>query len=180
MLLLTETKSQAKYVILKVQGKGAIEIFQESKPAEPIQNTKSEDFIKVSCNLTPNKSKASIFLRRIYDEERAEKLLNALGLLPYWQGYYIILQALHCIADDEYHITAIQKEIYLPIAEKLGCSCGAIDAEIRRMSERAWNTNPNLLKEITMMELTKRPRAQEFLLSLFFASCIENRCIEIP
>lgn len=165
--------------ILKVQGKGAIEIFRESKPAEPIQNIESEDFIKVSCNLTPNKSKASIFLRRIYDEERAEKLLNALGLLPYWQGYYIILQALHCIADDEYHITAIQKEIYLPIAEKLGCSCGAIDAEIRRMSERAWNTNPNLLKEITMMELTKRPRAQEFLLSLFFASCIENRRIEI-
>jgi len=41
------------------------------------------------------------------------------------------------------------------------------------------NANPNLLKEITMMELTKGPRGQEFSLSLFFASCIENRRIEI-
>lgn len=177
---MAKIESQRKCIVLKFRDKTSVEIFREGEPTGLSQNAELEGSTKMFCNRMPNGSKVSVFIRRIYDEGKAEKLLKELGILPYWRGYHIILQALHCIANDEYHITAMQKEIYLPIAEKLGCSCGAIDAEIRRMSERAWNMNPVLLKEITMMELTKRPRAQEFLLSLFFASCIEDRCIEIP
>lgn len=180
MLLLSKTESQTKCPALKIQDIASTEMFQEIEPEVPIQNAEQQEFANVLCDCITNGAKASIFIRRIYDEGKAQKLLKVLGIPPTRQGYYIILQALRYIADDEYHITAMHKEIYLPIAEKLGCSCGAIDAEIRRMAERAWNANPNLLKEITMMDLAKRPRAQEFLLSLFLASCIENRRIEIP
>ena len=108
-----------------------------------------------------------------YDSKKAKKLLRELGIMPYYRGYQITLLSLEQIAADETCLTALKKEIYLPVSEKICCNFATVEVEIRRTSERAWKNNPDLVSRIVLQELTHRPRVQQFLEALYSACCTE-------
>lgn len=111
-----------------------------------------------------------------YNDQNAKQLLRELGIHPFYRGYQITLLALECIAESEECLTALKKEIYLPVSEKLGCNYATVEVAIRRTSERAWKSNPDLVCRIAFQQLDRRPQARRFLESLYRACCEEPGC----
>ena len=87
--------------------------------------------------------------------------------------YQITLLAIECIAECEDRLTALKKEVYLPVSEKLNCNYATVEATIRRTSERAWKSNPDLVCRIAFQKLDGRPQARRFLEALYRACCDE-------
>lgn len=110
-------------------------------------------------------------LNFVYNREKAHVLLRNLGISPRYKGYEIVLCALDCIAAESNCLTAFIKEICIPVSEIKDCGYAAVEAEIRRTSERAWKNNPPLLMALAERQLDQRPSALSFLEILFFASC---------
>lgn len=108
---------------------------------------------------------------KMYDSRKARKLLDELGIQPYLRGYQITLLALECISEDENCLSAVIKEVYLPIAELLKCDTATVEAAIRRTSEKAWKNCPQLLSELSGKKLDSRPQVRIFLLLLYNACC---------
>lgn len=106
-----------------------------------------------------------------YDDVQARKLLRELGIAPHYKGYQFILLSLEYISKDESSLTALNKEIYIPVSEKLCSSSATVEVGIRRSSERAWKCNAGLLKRISPQQLTRRPAVRQFLEILYFACC---------
>lgn len=111
---------------------------------------------------------------KVYDSKKARRLLEELGIQPYFRGYRITLLALECISQNMECLCAVCKEIYLPIGEKLKCNTATVDAAIRRTSERAWKTNPDLVQKLCGEQLNGRPQVRYFLVSLYLACCEER------
>ena len=107
----------------------------------------------------------------VYDDIHARQLLQELGIVPHYKSYQIILSSLDCIAEDEKSLTALIKEICIPVSEKLCCGSATVEAEIRRASERAWLCNSDRLKQISLQPLTRRPPVRQFLEILYLACC---------
>lgn len=106
-----------------------------------------------------------------YDDVYARELLQKLGIVPRYKGYQIVLSSLDCIADDEKSLTALKKEICIPVSEKLRCGSATVEAGIRRSAERAWQCNAELLTQISPQQLNHRPSARQFLEILYLACC---------
>ena len=109
----------------------------------------------------------------LYNDQKAKQLLRELGIHPFYRGYQITLLAIECIAECEDRLTALKKEVYLPVSEKLNCNYATVEATVRRTSERAWKSNPDLVCRIAYQKLDGRPQARRFLEALFRACCDE-------
>lgn len=105
---------------------------------------------------------------RKYDERKAREILRELGIQSYYKGFRITLLALDVIAENEDCLTATCKEIYLPISEKMNCNYATVESSIRRILEKAWETNPNMLCGIVDQKLENRPQARQFLGGLYY------------
>lgn len=111
-----------------------------------------------------------------YNDQKAKQLLRELGIHPFYRGYQVTLLAIECIAENEDRLTALKKEVYLPVSEKLSCNYATVEAAIRRTSERAWKSNPDLVCRIAFQKLDGRPQARRFLEALYRACCDEPSC----
>lgn len=109
--------------------------------------------------------------KKMYSEEKAIGILRELGVPSYYRGFQITLMALSCIAENGDCLLALQKEIYLPISERISCSHATVETTIRRTSERAWKNNPERLCQLTRQNLGNRPQVRQFLEAVFIACC---------
>lgn len=106
-----------------------------------------------------------------YDNQKARKLLETLGLQPYLRGYQVTLLALECIAEDPQRIQAIRKEIYPAVAKRLKCSESIVDGAIRRACDRAWKTDQNRMKALCAAVGQEKLQSRDFLWALYCACC---------
>lgn len=116
---------------------------------------------------------------KVYNDTCARQLLSELGIEPHYKGYQATLYALDCIAENKNCLTAVMKEICIPVSERLRCEFATVEAEIRRSSERAWRRNSELLIQISPYKLTSRPTVRQFLNILYAASCTECQLNEL-
>lgn len=107
----------------------------------------------------------------VYDNQKARELLEALGIPSYLRGYQMTLLALEYVAEDPRRIHAVRKEIFPAMAERLKCGSTAVEGAIRRTSERAWKTNPDLVRHVSGEARNSKQLPQEFLWAMYRACC---------
>lgn len=107
----------------------------------------------------------------VYDNQKARELLESLGIPSYLRGYQMTLLALEYVAEDPRRIHAVRKEIFPAMAERLKCGSTAVEGAIRRTSERAWKTNPDMVRGFCGEKRNSKQQPQEFLWALYQACC---------
>ena len=101
--------------------------------------------------------------------QRIDRILRPLGITRNMRAYSFLVEALTLIYEDEDRLNAVQKEIYMPIAENYDCSWKAIQSAIRRAVQASLLVNPTRLQEIAGYPLTGCPSAVQFLEMLYNA-----------
>ena len=100
---------------------------------------------------------------------RINGLLRPMGITRNMSAYSILYQCLELICEQEDRLQAVEKYIYMPIAEKKGCDPKAIQSAIRRAAKSAWLTNPTYVQQLAGYPLTGTPSAVQFLEMLYNA-----------
>ncbi len=94
---------------------------------------------------------------------KPEELLRALGLNQKYTGYENLLMAVEIVKKDKHTLYSVTKSIYIPIAEKRGCTWSAIERSIRTAVKRGWKINPDLIKDMAGYKLVIHPTAAELI-----------------
>lgn len=100
---------------------------------------------------------------------RTDSVLRPLGITHNMKPYRILCDCVALIHEQEDRMEAVQKEIYLPIAESFGCKWTAVQSAIRRAVQTAWHTNPALLQQMAGYPLDGCPTAVQFLEIVYVA-----------
>lgn len=98
---------------------------------------------------------------------RINDLLRPMGITRNMSAYSILCQCLELICEQEDRLQAVEKDIYIPIANRKECEPKAIQSTIRRAAKTAWNTNPAYVQQLAGYPLTGTPSAVQFLEMLY-------------
>ena len=96
-------------------------------------------------------------------------ILRPMGITRNLSAYSILCQCLELICEQEDRLQAVEKDIYMPIADRKGCEPKAIQSAIRRAAKNAWLTNPEYVQKLAGYPLTGYPSAVQFLEMLYNA-----------
>lgn len=78
-------------------------------------------------------------------------------------GYWYILYAMELLDEDETRLTAITKEIYMEIAHDSCNSWKSVERDIRTVTKKAWDNNPEYIRKISGYPIRSAPCTSEFL-----------------
>ncbi|HCV93802.1 MAG TPA: hypothetical protein DGV70_03415 [Faecalibacterium sp.] len=92
-----------------------------------------------------------------------DDLLRPLGITRASKSSRIVYECIALVLEQEDRLEAVQKEVYMPIAEQRHCKWPAIQSAVRRAAEKAWTTNPHRVQELAGYPLTGCPSAVQFL-----------------
>ncbi len=92
-----------------------------------------------------------------------DDILRPLGLTRSSKFYRPFCECIVLICEQEDRLEAVQKEIYMPIAEQRHCKWSAIQSAVRRAAEKAWALNPEGVQQLAGYPLDDRPSAVQFL-----------------
>ncbi len=98
---------------------------------------------------------------------RINDVLRYVGITRNMNAYIILSQALTLIAEDEDRLRAVEKEVYMPIADKKMYEPKAVQSTIRRASKVAWDLCPERVQELAGYPLNDRPSAVTMLELLY-------------
>ena len=90
-------------------------------------------------------------------------LLRPLGITRYRKGYPVLIRCLALVQAQPDRLQALQKEIYMPVADVSGMTWKSVESVIRRSAALAWKINPAQVQALAGYPLTKRPTAGAFL-----------------
>lgn len=96
-------------------------------------------------------------------------LLRPLGLTRLQSDYYALRQCLALVCAQPDRLLALQKEVYLPVAEASGHTWRAVESAVRRAAKLAWKTDPERVRALAGYPLDCRPTAGQFLEMLYAA-----------
>ena len=57
----------------------------------------------------------------------------------------------------------MSRRLYPDVAEKLNCTPGCVERNIRTVIDLAWRNNPDYLSELAGYKLTQSPNVKQFL-----------------
>ena len=60
-------------------------------------------------------------------------------------------------------IHALQKEVFSVIAEQYSVSWGAVERNLRSISQKAWDTDSGYVEKLAGYPMSKRPTASELI-----------------
>ena len=96
-----------------------------------------------------------------------DKVLRPLGITHNLRSHYILCKCIERIFEQEDRLNAVQKEIYMPIAEEHHNNWSAIQSAVRRAAQTAWQTDPDAVREMAGYPLDGCPSAVQFLEMLY-------------
>ena len=99
-----------------------------------------------------------------------DHLLRPLGIIRTKNDYYTLRQCMTLICTRPDRLRALQKEVYLPVAEASGHAWRAAESAVRRTAKLAWETNPEKVQVLAGYPLDHRPTAGQFLEMLYNAA----------
>ncbi|MCD8189976.1 MAG: sporulation initiation factor Spo0A C-terminal domain-containing protein [Clostridiales bacterium] len=95
--------------------------------------------------------------------KRTEIELCRLGICPNYVGWHELTLALRLIQDDPMRLTALMRQVYMPVGEAVGKDWTAVERNLRTVVRRAWKVNPAYMVEIAARPLERWPETGEFL-----------------
>ena len=97
-------------------------------------------------------------------------LLCRLGITANYNGFYQTVYAVELAVASPDKLQSVTNCIYPEVAVKYNTSQENVRKNIAKICTLAWERNPQLLSEIAMHKLKKKPGTSEFLaiLAVFF------------
>ena len=94
---------------------------------------------------------------------RLNNILRPLGITRSSTSCRILCECMALIYEQENRLEAVQKEIYMLVAEHRNCKWKAIESAVRRAAKSAWELSPERVQELAGYPLTGCPSAVQFL-----------------
>ena len=90
-------------------------------------------------------------------------LLRPLGITEQYIGVRQLIQAVEMVMENPDYINAIQKEVLSVIAAQYSVSWGAVERNLRLISQKAWDTDSGYVEKLAGYPMSKRPTASELI-----------------
>ena len=90
-------------------------------------------------------------------------LLRPLGITERYFGVRQLIQAVEMVMENPDTIHALQKEVFSEIAAQYSVSWGAIERNLRIISQRVWDMDPVYMEKLAGYPLSKRPTASQLI-----------------
>ena len=90
-------------------------------------------------------------------------LLRPLGITERYFGVRQLIQAVEMVMENPDTIHALQKEVYDVIALQYSVSWGAVERNLRLISQRAWDTDSLYMEQLAGYPMSKRPTASQLI-----------------
>jgi len=97
------------------------------------------------------------------DDITVQEILSVLGVGRRFLGFTIATDAIHLAYRDETALLRCKSDIIKPLAAKYGCSCSAIERNLRTVIHHAWLTTPKHLQRMAVYPLPEPPGVVEFI-----------------
>lgn len=108
-----------------------------------------------------------------FSNKKNPKPPTEMGITRASKSSRILYECIALIFEQEDRLEAVQKEVYMPIAEQRHCKWLAkwlaIQSAVRRAAEKAWTTNPQRVQEMAGYPLTGCPSAVQFFEMIYNA-----------
>ena len=96
-------------------------------------------------------------------ERQVCELLRPFGITKKYIGVSQLTLALLILLENPESLHAVQKQIYMVIAERSCANWKSIERNIRTLSAAAWRANPEYLELLAQYPLIKRPTSVQFM-----------------
>ena len=90
-------------------------------------------------------------------------LLRPLGITERYFGVRQLIQAVEMVMENPDTIHALQKEVLSVIGAQYSVSWGAVERNLRLISQKAWDTDSGYVERIAGYPMSKRPTASELI-----------------
>ena len=90
-------------------------------------------------------------------------LLCRLGITANYDGFYQTVYAVELAVAAPEKLQSVTNFIYPEVAEKYNTSPDNVRKNITKIRDIAWERNPQLISEMAMHEIKKKPGTSEFL-----------------
>ena len=90
-------------------------------------------------------------------------LLRPLGITERYFGVRQLIQAVEMVMENPATIHALQKEVYDVIALQYSVSWGAVERNLRLISQKAWDTDSGYVEKLAGYPMSKRPTASQLI-----------------
>lgn len=90
-------------------------------------------------------------------------VLRPLGITRSSKSCRMVCECIERICEQEDRLEAVQKEIYMPVAEMHHCQWSAVQSAVRRAAKIAWETDPQQVQALAGYPLDGMPSAVQFL-----------------
>ena len=90
-------------------------------------------------------------------------LLRPLGITERYFGVRQLIQAVEMVMENPDTIHALQKEVYDVIALQYSVSWGAVERNLRLISQKAWDIDSGYVEKLAGYPMSKRPTASELI-----------------
>ncbi len=91
------------------------------------------------------------------------RTLCRLGITANYSGFHYTRYAVELAVNDPERLQLVTKWLYPDVAKKYGTNVDSVRKNIAKVCSIAWARNPQLLSEMAMHELKKKPGTSEFL-----------------
>ncbi len=98
-----------------------------------------------------------------FSEKEIEMRLRHLGVTCRHKGFRRLRSAIEIVLEDERHLEAVVKEIYMPVGEKLGCSWKAVERSLRTICAGICFNYGDEIYAVTGIKLKRPPTPAELL-----------------
>ena len=90
-------------------------------------------------------------------------LLRPLGITERYFGVRQLIQAVEMVMENPDTIHALQKEVLSVIAAQYSVSWGAVERNLRLISQKAWDTDSGYVEKLAGYPMSKRPTASQLI-----------------
>ena len=90
-------------------------------------------------------------------------LLRPLGITERYFGVRQLIQAVEMVMENPDTIHALQKEVYDVIAAQYSVSWGAVERNLRLISQKVWDTDSGYIEKLAGYPMSKRPSASQLI-----------------
>ena len=100
--------------------------------------------------------------QRVANKVYFVKVLDELGIQRKYMGYYLLIELMEILINQEMRITSFSKQVYPMIAEKYGKTACTIERNIRSLIEKNWCYDLMIKLNVYFVG-DKKPTCREFI-----------------
>ncbi len=95
--------------------------------------------------------------------KKVESILRTLGIGRHYKGYDLACHAIRLAIDEPSRLCNMKKHLFTPMAALFHCDERTIERNLRTLIRRAWDNNPEAMRQVAGYRLLWCPPVSEFL-----------------